>query len=102
MSDYLITSQPSQYADGMSNIRNSRVDTRRAASVEISNARKSAGISQSGLSQKMGVSQPLISSWENARTCPSIEDVIAIEKALQLQQGSLAMSIVAKIYGDAS
>jgi ribosome-binding protein aMBF1 (putative translation factor) len=101
MNQYLITSPPSQYADGMSNIRNSRADTRRVASQAISTARKDASISQSGLSQRMGVSQPLISSWENGRTCPSIEDVVAIEKALQLNPCDLVTKIAMGLYQDA-
>ena len=50
-------------------------------------------ISQSELAKKLGVSQPLVSSWESGRITMSIEDVVAIERALDYEQGGMLFQI---------
>jgi transcriptional regulator with XRE-family HTH domain len=50
-------------------------------------------ISQSELAKKLGVSQPLVSSWESGRITMSIEDVVAIEQALDYEQGGMLFQI---------
>ena len=56
-------------------------------------ARLTAGVSQREVSKRINVTQPLISSWEKGKTIPTINHIVAIEQALQLQAGSLLMAI---------
>lgn len=60
-------------------------------------ARASRDISQRELSKRLGVTQPLVSSWEKAKTIPSLVHIISIESALQMNKGELLMAIA---YGD--
>lgn len=60
-------------------------------------ARTTAGISQRELSKRINVTQPLISAWEQGRSCPSLHHIVAIEAALELDKTSLLFSIA---YGD--
>jgi transcriptional regulator with XRE-family HTH domain len=63
-----------------------------AASV-IKEARTSSTVSQIELSNRLKVSQPLISSWECGRVTVGIEDVLNIESALGLPKGTLLSKI---------
>ena len=56
-------------------------------------ARMTAGISQRELSKRINVTQPLISSWEQGKTLPSINHLVAIESAVSAAQGSLILAI---------
>jgi len=53
-------------------------------------AREAVGESQSGLSQKLGLSRSAVWQWENGETVPAPDNVAAVEQALQLQPGSLS------------
>jgi len=56
-------------------------------------ARMNAGISQRELSKRIGVTQPLVSSWEHGKSIPSLHQLVAIEQSLLLAQGELILSI---------
>lgn len=56
-------------------------------------ARMNAGISQRELSKRINVTQPLISSWEQGKTLPSINHLVAIETAVGAPQGSVILAI---------
>jgi DNA-binding transcriptional regulator YiaG len=56
-------------------------------------ARMTAGISQRELSKRINVTQPLVSSWEQGKTLPSINHLAAIEEATGATQGSIIMPI---------
>ena len=60
-------------------------------------ARMNAGISQRELSKRINVTQPLISSWEQGKAIPTINHIVAIEKSLGADQGSLLNAIA---FGD--
>ena len=47
----------------------------------------------------MGASQPLVSAWECGKVTPGIDDIVAIETALHVEQGSL---LFACAYGKTS
>jgi transcriptional regulator with XRE-family HTH domain len=53
-------------------------------------AREAAGESQSGLSQKLGLSRSAVWQWENGETVPTPDNVATVEQALRLQPGSLS------------
>lgn len=57
------------------------------------NARTTSGISQRELSSRINVTQPLVSSWEKGKTIPSLHHIVAIETALNAEQGSLLLAI---------
>lgn len=56
-------------------------------------ARMNAGISQRELSKRINVTQPLVSSWEQGKTLPSVNHLVAIEQATSSAQGSIIMAI---------
>lgn len=56
-------------------------------------ARMNAGISQRELSKRINVTQPLVSSWEQGKTLPSVNHLVAIEKATGSTQGAIIMAI---------
>lgn len=56
-------------------------------------ARMGAGISQRELSRRINVTQPLISSWEKGKAIPTVTHIVAIEKSLGAEQGSLLLAI---------
>lgn len=60
-------------------------------------ARMTAGISQRELSKRISVTQPLISSWEQGKSLPSINHLVAIETALESTKGAIILGIA---YGD--
>ena len=53
-------------------------------------AREAADQSQSGLSQKIGVSRSAVWQWEEGRAVPTEANVAALERELGLQQGGLS------------
>jgi transcriptional regulator with XRE-family HTH domain len=77
--------------------RKNREQLRQVAALQIRDARSITGVSQMKLAQLMQVSQPLVSSWECGRVTPSIDDIIGIETALQLDAGSLLSGIAAAL-----
>lgn len=56
-------------------------------------ARMTAGISQRELSKRINVTQPLVSSWEQGKTLPSVNHLAAIEEATGAVKGSIIMPI---------
>lgn len=65
---------------------------KQSATVLLS-ARMNAGISQRELSKRINVTQPLVSSWEQGKTLPSVNHLVAIEQATGCAQGSVIMAI---------
>jgi transcriptional regulator with XRE-family HTH domain len=56
-------------------------------------ARMSSGISQRELSRRINVTQPLISSWEQGKALPTVPHIVAIEKSLGAESGTLLLAI---------
>ena len=54
--------------------------------------RKENNISQEDLAEKLGVTRQSISLWENNQTQPSIDNIIAIAKVLELSTDDLLLS----------
>lgn len=69
---------------------------KRSAAVLLG-ARMTAGVSQREVSRKINVTQPLISSWEQGKSVPTIPHIVAIETALNLAAGSILLQIA---YGE--
>ena len=74
-------------------IRKDRTEIRQRASHLIREARKKENFSQSQLAVALSVSQPLVSSWECGKVTPGIDDLVAIESALAMPEGSLILAI---------
>lgn len=55
--------------------------------------RELAGLSQMELARRLGISQPLISSWECGRLTPSIYDVTKLEMVLGTNNGEILLQI---------
>lgn len=45
------------------------------------------------LARRLGVSQPLVSSWECGRLTPSIWDITRLESVLSTEQGEMLLQI---------
>lgn len=73
--------------------RKIRTDLRLIAANEIKKARALTNVSQTKLALLLGVSQPLVSSWECGKVTPGIDDIAAIETALNFTQGKLLFVI---------
>lgn len=73
--------------------RKNRKDLRVMAAEVIKKARTLDNISQNKLAVLMGASQPLVSAWECGKVTPGIDDIVAIETALNVEQGSLLFAI---------
>lgn len=56
-------------------------------------ARMTAGISQRELSKRINVTQPLVSSWEQGKTLPAVNHLVAIEQATGAEKGSVIMAV---------
>jgi transcriptional regulator with XRE-family HTH domain len=69
--------------------RKNRTELRTRAADVIKSARAMENVSQIKLAQLMGASQPLVSAWECGKVTPGIDDIVAIETALHVEQGSL-------------
>jgi transcriptional regulator with XRE-family HTH domain len=67
--------------------------TRQVGAEVLKRERKYKSVSQSELARRLGVSQPLVSSWESGRIKLGIEDAVAIELALDLEPGWVLFSI---------
>jgi transcriptional regulator with XRE-family HTH domain len=55
--------------------------------------RELAGLSQMELARRLGISQPLISSWECGRLTPSIYDITRLESVLGTELGEILLQI---------
>jgi transcriptional regulator with XRE-family HTH domain len=67
--------------------------TRQVGAEVLKRERKNKSVSQTELARRLGVSQPLVSSWESGRITLGIEDVVAIEEALQMDEGTILMPL---------
>jgi transcriptional regulator with XRE-family HTH domain len=67
--------------------------TRQVGAEVLKRERKYKSVSQSELARRLGVSQPLVSSWESGRIKLGIEDAVAIELALDLEPGWVLITI---------
>jgi transcriptional regulator with XRE-family HTH domain len=63
------------------------------SAVVLVGARMIAGVSQRELSRRINVTQPLISSWEQGKALPTVPHIVAIEKSLGAESGTLLMAI---------
>jgi transcriptional regulator with XRE-family HTH domain len=66
---------------------------RDTSSSVIAKYRQLSGLSQVELARSLGVSQPLVSSWECGRVTPSIVDIVSIETALNTEPGEMLFQI---------
>jgi len=66
---------------------------REASAITITKYRLLAGLSQVELARRLGVSQPLVSSWECGRVTPSIIDVANLEKTMETEPGEMLFQI---------
>lgn len=73
--------------------RKERKELRTRAAGLIKQARVSKSVSQMQLASLVGVSQPLVSSWECGKVTPGIDDLVGVEEALELPKGLLIMDI---------
>jgi transcriptional regulator with XRE-family HTH domain len=55
----------------------------------IRDVRKTVGLSQAELAEKLGVTSAAVSQWESGRTKPDVERTQAIERALRMGPGVL-------------
>lgn len=69
--------------------RKTSSQTRLQGAQVLKRERTNKKMSQSELAKQLGVSQPLVSSWESGRITMSIEDVVAVEKALDYEEGGM-------------
>lgn len=76
------------------NARHKREHVRHNAARVIKDARTLGNVSQVRLAQLLGISQPLVSSWERGRVTPGLDDVARIEDLLGMQRGELYVQIV--------
>lgn len=74
--------------------RKTSSQTRLHGAQVLKRERTNKKMSQSELAKQLGVSQPLVSSWESGRITMSIEDVVAVEKALDYEEGGM-LSLIA-------
>ena len=51
-------------------------------------------VSQTRLADLLGVSQPLVSSWECGKVTAGLDDLCAIEKVLGVVKGELVLAII--------
>ena len=49
----------------------------------LKDVRKAAGLNQTKLATRLGVTQPTISSWENGESSPDMDDIVALCKFFQ-------------------
>jgi transcriptional regulator with XRE-family HTH domain len=63
--------------------------TRLVGAEVLRRSRKDKSMSQTELARRLGVSQPLVSSWESGRITLGVQDIVAIEEALEIDQGAI-------------
>ena len=73
--------------------RKHRQDLRDRSANMIKQARMKDGVSQTRLAKLLGVSQPLVSSWECGKVTAGLDDLCAIEKVLGIKDGELVFNI---------
>lgn len=73
--------------------RRKRDEIRSNAATAIRDARRLGNVSQVRMASLLGISQPLVSSWECGKVTPGLDDVARIEQVLGVARGSLFVSI---------
>jgi transcriptional regulator with XRE-family HTH domain len=74
--------------------RKDRQELRNQSAEVIKRARNKTNVSQTRLAQLLGVSQPLVSSWECGKVTAGLDDICAIEKVLGVVKGELVFAII--------
>jgi len=74
-------------------IRKDRKELRQHSAELIKQARVKNNCSQMKLAALLSVSQPLVSSWECGKVTASIDDLVAIEQALEIPAGQLLNAV---------
>jgi transcriptional regulator with XRE-family HTH domain len=80
--------------------RRNRTGLRGIAATTIKEARCRENVSQMRLAQLLGISQPLVSSWECGKVTPGIDDVARIETVLGVNRGGLLLPIAYPVAGN--
>ena len=75
-------------------IRKDRQELRNQSAEVIKRARMKTNVSQTRLADLLGVSQPLVSSWECGKVTAGLDDLCAIEKVLGVVKGELVLAII--------
>lgn len=78
--------------------RRNRAQLRGNAAKVIRDARTLGNVSQVRMADLLGISQPLVSSWECGKVTPGIDDLARIEQVLGVDKGTLFVAIA---YGQA-
>jgi len=74
--------------------RKHRQELRDRSSEVIKRARNKTNVSQTRLAELLGVSQPLVSSWECGKVTAGLDDLVAIEKVLGIVKGELVLAVI--------
>jgi len=74
--------------------RKDRQDLRNQSAEVIKRARNKTNVSQTRLAELLGVSQPLVSSWECGKVTAGLDDICAIENVLGIVKGELVLAII--------
>ena len=74
--------------------RKHRQELRDCSSEVIKRARNKTNVSQTRLAELLGVSQPLVSSWECGKVTAGLDDLVAIEKVLGITKGELVLAVI--------
>lgn len=73
--------------------RRNRAQLRGNAAKVIRDARTYGNVSQVRMAELLGISQPLVSSWECGKVTPGLDDLARIEQVLGVDKGSLFVAI---------
>lgn len=74
--------------------RKDRQELRNQSAEVIKRARNKTNVSQTRLAELLGVSQPLVSSWECGKVTAGLDDICAIENVLGIVKGELVLAII--------
>ena len=74
-------------------IRKDRQALRTHSAQLIKQARAKHNCSQMKLAELLSVSQPLVSSWECGKVTAAIDDLVAIERVLDMPAGELLLAV---------
>jgi transcriptional regulator with XRE-family HTH domain len=74
--------------------RKDRQELRDQSAEVIKRARNKTNVSQTRLADLLGVSQPLVSSWECGKVTAGLDDICAIETVLGFTKGELVFAII--------
>ena len=74
--------------------RKDRQELRNQSAEVIKRARMKTNVSQTRLAELLGVSQPLVSSWECGKVTAGLDDLCAIENVLGIAKGELVLAVI--------